>query len=130
MWGFIKKFVKIKRKGRKKTDHNMNKSKYIIGGIVVIVIVVLAMLLGMNRDIPVDQQAPASEGTTAVEQNQPGGENTAIEGGATGNIDDATATILGDAEGDEPPAAESDPSILEEDNQALDDVGKLDSQIQ
>ena len=108
----------------------MNKSKYIIGGIVVIVIVVLAMLLGMNRDIPVDQQAPASEGTTAVEQNQPGGENTAIEGGATGNIDDATAAILGDVAGDEAPAAESDPSILEEDNQALDDVGKLDSQIQ
>lgn len=50
--------------------------------------------------------------------------NKTVETPVTGNVDDAVAAILLDASlADETPLAESDPSVLSENDQAINDFG-------
>lgn len=90
----------------------MNKS---LIAIFVIAIAVVGLMFLMRGGAP----APVLNDTTG------GTGSTVTEKPATGNVDDAIAAILLDASlADEMPLAESDPSVLMENDQAINDFGQ------
>ncbi len=90
----------------------MNK-KYIIGIVIVIVVIGLVLIFASNQSAPQESASPTSQ--------------TAPQSGAvsaTGNIDDIAAAALIDSNSDEPAAAESDQSLLSENDSAISGYGQ------
>ncbi len=103
----------------------MNK-KYIIGIVVVVVILGLVWIFS-NQGGP--QSSPTLSPETGTAGQTPtvnGVQPEAAAISATGNIDDVAADILSDTSSDEPSVAESDPSLLSENDAAISDFGQSD----
>jgi len=87
--------------------------KYAIAIIAIIVVLVGLMAFLQKPEAPVEPQNTAGQPTSQIEGPTP-----------TGNVDDVVAAIMKDTENDAVPAAETDASLVAENEQAVGDFGK------
>ena len=109
----------------------MNK-KYITGIVVVIIVLGLVAVFGNMGGLPAPSPVSNNPASSPTSNNPaPSTEQQTVKENVTGNIDDVAAAISADVASDNVPTADSDSTILSENDKALNDFGQsLDTQFQ